>query len=467
MALLLAAGTLSTAAQDLKIKAMVVYKIDGTHDTIMLKPSDSYFYGKENPEEDDYIHGGLWSYVYYDAEDCSITYQHNMTGIGKSTPYTAYGYMLSSNPITSAPDFTSNTYKGYTITDLYFVDKNTWYAPEELSYYSRIYMYDANSPYEKKNLGLTPGVTYYGRAYMMLDDKVYYGKEYSFRTPKHRRIVWNLGYPDYTGINDSVIYRISVDEGFDPVYNTVASKEIAENYIASVLKDLPSEELLGMAAKTEACDDGTLYVIEQVNDEIVNQARAMMEQEAMQEFFVGASLDNVITGNSTTTFGSYWCNPVIMECSDTIGVRDNKCFYTTLTAASSTPQLSVKLDHIMLPGKEYEIQFTFVPREGDTKPTCFQVYIADGRGNTMYGDTFPALADAKVYGNDTIVNNKSCFMASATEPTTITLRYTPTRLTYCHALQLQHVVIFNTESKRNTYGQCFCISGISVKSVKE
>ena len=67
MALLLAAGTLSAAAQDLKVKSMVVYKTDGTRDTIMLKPSDSYFYGKENPEDGDYVRGGLWSYISSDA----------------------------------------------------------------------------------------------------------------------------------------------------------------------------------------------------------------------------------------------------------------------------------------------------------------------------------------------------------------------------------------------------------------
>lgn len=468
MALLLAAGTLSAAAQDLRVKSMVVYKTDGTRDTIMLKSSGSYFYGKENPEDGDYIRGGLWSYISSDAEYCSISYQHNLTGIGKSTPYTAYGYMLSSNPITTAPDFSSSTYKGYTLTDLYFVDKDTWYEPKDRSYYS-IYMYN-NSFWE--NLGLTPGVTYYGRAYMMLDDKVYYGTEYSFRAPKHRRIIWNLWYPDYTGINDSVIMA-TVDEGFDPLYNTVASKKIAENYIASVLRNLPSEELLGMATKTEDCDDGTLYVIEQVSDEIVNQARAMMEQEAMQEFFVEASRDNVITGNSSTTFGSYKCDPIIIECSDAIGVRDNKCFYTDVTSQSSsaTPQLAIDLNHLMLPGQEYEVSFTFVPgmTKADTLATYFQVYIADGQGNGMVEDTFPALGNAytSVYGNDTIVNKRKCFQASATEPTTITLRYTPTRLTFCHALQLQHVVIFNTSKNRKTYGQRFCISGISVKPVKD
>lgn len=469
MALLLAAGTLSAAAQDLKVKSMVVYKTDGTRDTIMLKPSDSYFYGKENPVDGDYIRGGLWSYISSDAGYCSISYQHNLTEIGKSTPYTAYGYMLSSNPITTAPDFSSSTYKGYTLTDLYFVDKDTWYEPQDRSYYSNIYMYN-NSFWE--NLGLMPGVTYYGRAYMMLDDKVYYGTEYSFRAPKHRRIIWNLWYPDYTGINDSVIMA-TVDEGFDPLYNTVASKKIAENYIASVLRNLPSEELLGMATKTEDCDDGTLYVIEQVSDEIVNQARAMMEQEAMQEFFVEASRDNVITGNSSTTFGSYKCDPIIMECSDAIGVRDNKCFYTDVTSQSSsaTPQLAIDLNHLMLPGQEYEVSFTFVPgmSKADTLATYFQVYIADGQGNGMVEDTFPALGNAytSVYGNDTIVNKRKCFQASATEPTTITLRYTPTRLTFCHALQLQHVVIFNTSKNRKTYGQRFCISGISVKPVKD
>mgnify|MGYP006988845907 CR=1 FL=1 len=314
------------------------------------------------------------------------------------------------------------------------------------------------------------GTTYYARAFYILDDKVFYGKEETFRTSKNRNLVYNLNYADYTIVNDSVIFTVGNDMLFGTENNYV-NNWITTFYLARALCSLGTEELVAMATKTETCDDGTLYVIEQVSDEIVKQARAMMEQEAMQEFFVEASRDNVITGNSSTTFGSYKCDPIIMECSDAIGVRDNKCFYTDVTSqlSSATPQLAIDLNHLMLPGQEYEVSFTFVPgmTKADTLATYFQVYIADGQGNAMYDDTFPALANAKVYGNDTIVNKRKCFQASATEPTTITLRYTPTRLTYCHALQLQHVVNFNTASKRNTYGQRFCISGISVKPVKD
>lgn len=485
MALLLAAGTLSAAAQDLKVKSMVVYKTDGTRDTIMLKPSDSYFYGKENPEDGDYIRGHIRTYtnnrtsLYRSTLYDSFDYSCNLTEVGRNSPYTVYGYMISSNPITTAPDFSNS--KGYSelYTNMYFVDKNKWYGTQYYGNTKTLYLFDEDENSGSQfpmYLGLSLGTTYYARAFMMLDDKVYYGEEQSFRTQRTRFLVYNVDYQDYSVVNDSVIYAVGSTIYFGED-NTVVGRGIASEYVDKFLKSLSEEELLAIVTKTEDCDDGTLYVIEQVSDEIVNQARAMMEQEAMQEFFVEASLDNVLTVNSvtTTTFGTYNCTPSIMTCSDTIGVRDNKCFYTNPTTQSRTPQLSVKLDHIMLPGQEYEASFAFVPREGDTKPTYFQVYIADGQGNAMYGDTFPALGNASVYGNDTVfVSNvgktkieKGAFKASATEPTTITLRYTPTRLTYCHALQLQHMVNFNTSKNRNTYGQCFCISGISVKPVKD
>lgn len=479
MALLLAAGTLSAAAQDLRVKSMVVYKTDGTRDTIMLKPSDSYFYGKENPVDGDYIRGHIWTYtnnrtsLYRSTLYDSFKYSWNLTEVGRNSPYTVYGYMISSNPITTAPDFSNS--KGYSeiYTNMYFVDKNKWYGTQYYGNTKTLYLFDEDENSGSQfpmYLGLSLGTTYYARAFMMLDDKVYYGEEQSFRTQRTRFLVYNVDYQDYSVVNDSVIYAVGSTIYFGED-NTVVGRGIASEYVGKVLKSLSEEELLAIVTKTEDCDDGTLYVIEQVSDEIVNQARAMMEQEAMQEFFVEASLDNVITGNSSTTFGSYKCDPIIMECSDTIGVRDNKCFYTDVTSqlSSATPQLAIDLNHLMLPGQEYEVSFTFVPgmTKADTLATYFQVYIADGQGNAMYDDTFPALANAKVYGNDTIVNNRKCFQASATEPTTITLRYTPTRLTYCHALQLQHVVIFNTARKRNTYGQRFCISGISVKPVKD
>ena len=480
MALLLTAGTLSAAAQDLRVKSMVVYKTDGTRDTIMLKLCDSYFYGKENPVDGDYIRGHIRTYTYKSTSlyrstlDDSFEYSCNLTEVGRNSPYTVYGYMISSNPITTAPDFSNS--KGYSelYTKMYFVDKNKWYGGTQ--YYGNtktLYLFgeDENSGSQfPMYLGLSLGTTYYARAFMMLDDKVYYGEEQSFRTQRTRFLVYNVDYQDYSVVNDSVIYAVGSTIYFGED-NTVVGRGIASEYVSKVLKSLSEEELLAIVTKTEDCDDGTLYVIEQVSDEIVNQARAMMEQEAMQEFFVEASRDNVITGNSSTTFGSYKCDPIIMECSDAIGVRDNKCFYTDVTSQSSsaTPQLAIDLNHLMLPGQEYEVSFTFVPgmTKADTLATYFQVYIADGQGNGMVEDTFPALGNAytSVYGNDTIVNKRKCFQASATEPTTITLRYTPTRLTFCHALQLQHVVNFNTARKRNTYGQRFCISGISVKPV--
>lgn len=479
MALLLATGTLSAAAQDLRVKSMVVYKTDGTRDTIMLKSSNSYFYGKENPVDGDYIRGHIWTNtnkrtsLYRSTLYDSFEYSCNLTEVGRNSPYTVYGYMISSNPITTAPDFSNS--KGYSelYTKMYFVDKNKWYGRQYSSNTKTLYLFDEDENSGSQfpmHLGLSLGTTYYARAFMMLDDKVYYGEEQSFRTQRTRFLVYNVDYQDYSVVNDSVIYAVGSTIYFGED-NTVVGRGIASEYVGKVLKSLSEEELLAIVTKTEDCDDGTLYVIEQVSDEIVNQARAMMEQEAMQEFFVEASLDNVLTVNSvtTTTFGTYKCTPSIMTCSDTIGVRDNKCFYTNPTMRSSAPQLSVKLDHIMLPGQEYEVSFTFVPgmTKADTLATYFKVYIADGQGNAMYDDTFPALANAKVYGNDTIVNNRKCFQASATEPTTITLRYTPTRLTFCHALQLQHVVSFSIASQRNTYGQRFCISGISVKPVKD
>ena len=476
---LLLASTLTTVAQELSVKAMVVYKTDGTRDTIMLNLSDSYFYGKENPVDGDYIRGHIRTYTYkstslyrstlYDSFD----YSCNLTEVGRNSPYTVYGYMISSNPITTAPDFSNS--KGYSelYTKMYFVDKNKWYGTQYYGNTKTLYLFgeDENSGSQfPMYLGLSLGTTYYARAFMMLDDKVYYGEEQSFRTQRTRFLVYNVDYQDYSVVNDSVIYAVGSTIYFGED-NTVVGRGIASEYVSKVLE----EELLAIVTKTEDCDDGTLYVIEQVSDEIVNQARAMMEQEAMQEFFVEASLDNVITGNSSTTFGSYKCDPIIMECSDAIGVRDNKCFYTDVTSqySSAVPQLAINLNHLMLPGQEYEVSFTFVPgmTKADTLATYFQVYIADGLGDNTISDNYPPLAKAyaSVYGNDTVfvLNRKKegAFKASATEPTTITLRYTPTRLTFCHALQLQHVVYFNTASKRNTYGQRFCISGISVKPV--
>ncbi len=469
---LLIASTLTTIAQELSVMAMVIYKTDGTQDTIMYPigiTGENTFYGKENPEDGDYITCNFgYSIDYEDAYLSKLFCTYQLTPLVSNAPEGYCRCLLSSNPIPSEPqDYM--LYSGYHSYTLLFLDTtfDSGYPVSWGNYSSNntteVYLFgEKNDRYNRK---LVPGTTYYGKAYCVLDNKIYFSKETSFRVPKTRKIVKDLQYSDYIFANDSVIGDVDFSQGD----STAVSKQITLQYLMQVINAMPKENMLAMATKTEECDDGTLYVIDSINEDIINLAHNIMENDAKQEFFVDANLDNVLTVSNgySTTFRTYNCTPSIMTCSDTIDVRDNKCFYTTPISLSAVPQLSVKLDHIMLPGQEYEIQFTFVPRmtEADSLATYFQVYVADGQGYDMYNDTYPALGYSSVYGNDTIVNNMNCFMASTTVPTTITLLYTPTRLTYCHALQLQHVIKFNTVKKRATYGQRFCISGISVKPV--
>lgn len=485
---LLLASTLTTVAQELSVKAMVIYKTDGTKDTIMYPMGDdpswitgeNTFYGKENPEDDDYITCNFdYSINYEDMYLSKLFCTYQLTPLVSNAPVGHCRCLLSSSPIPSEPqDYM--LYYGYHSYTLLFLDTtfNSGYPVTYGSYISNnsteAFLFgEKNDRYNRK---LVPGTTYYGKAYCPLDGKIYFSKETSFRVPKTRKIVKGLQYSDYIFANDSVVFILG-DVDFSQGDSTAVSKQITSQYLVQTINALPKEDMLAMVTKTEECDDGTLYVIDSINEDVINLAHNIMENDAKQEFFVEASLDNVLTGNSTTTttFGSYGCTPTCITFSNTIGIQDNKAFYTgkPLTTGSS-PRLCVNINHIMLPGQEYEIKFTFLPKrlyiydypDSLARPTYFRVYVADGKGDSMYGDSFPLLQNANVYGNDTVIGN-SCFAASATEPYEITIRYTPTRLTYCHALQLRHAVAFSTAANRERYSQDLCISGIYIKPVKQ
>lgn len=462
--ILLLVATLTLAAQGISTKIMVVYKNDGTRDTLLWDRSGgSYFYGVEHPVENSYI-TGTW-----DVRYGGIEWAISLTRDGNHAPFELYGFMISSKTGDTIPDYNYSGWTDASYSDgpLYLADKNKWFFNRQTGYIGSRVQYASTEIFDS----LVLGTEYYGRAFYRLDGKTYFSSETKIRVPKTKSLVQSRFYAKYTTVGEDVLVNIQNVNITNETTN--AAKEISREFIVGVLSKMSAEELHNMASIQEECDDGTLYVIEQVSDAVVNQASETLKANALSSFYVNASLDNlVMKGNNRnekfyTDTASF--KPVVVECSESWGIPGNRYISTDLKTERTTPRMCFALDHLMLPGQKYEITLTFAPNtediEADTLSTYFRIQMADGTGANMYNDAFPS--SGTYLPGDTIISNKGAFVAKPKIVNTFTMRYTPQRLAYCHALQIEHVYNFSIiASNRSKYGQRLRFAGIEVKAVE-
>ena len=258
----------SAFSQEMKVKSVVIYKKDKTQEIVPWKSAmgSSKFYGKENPVDGDFVTAFLNVNTPY-----WLYYSTRLTSAGSKAPYEEYGFMISSQPINYAPDFSKrSTYSSYDLR-LYFVDQEQWYRD-----YNDIYI-------STSGLGFTMGQNVYGKAYYVLDGKVYYSKETKTRIPKPRNAVIKDYYNYYTSVNDSVLVNAHISGE-----TTEISNQMIAACIPNVLAQYSEDEVLGMATKIEQCDEGNLYIIESPNETLIAKARSLYRPEVrniMEKYF--------------------------------------------------------------------------------------------------------------------------------------------------------------------------------------
>lgn len=467
---LLSAVTLTVTAQDLSMKAMVIYKTDGNRDTILWQNAwgDSYetaFYGKENPVDDDYV-----TLYFSISEDYQITYRSSLTDDGRKNPYSTYGTIISTEHIESYGNLT-------TPTDLFFVNQLggwTQRSDSRIPIGNDTYNYVINPSNVKKYFNFTPGQTFYVRAAYVLDNKTYYSTEIEARAPKTRSIMHELIYPNYVmypdfySSNGYVLFNsdvASVLSNNTDIFGevTVSKIKLFTEYIKKVLSKMDLENVKAMATKVEHCDDGPLYLIDVIPSPVIDEALLMLKEELSQPFYVQANLENVYVGKATTTeFGTDKCTPTIVVTDEKWGIRDNQYLTTVPQLTTGQPRLAILIDHLMQLGKKYDVTLIIAPNtqnEADTCNTYFTVYMADKNED----GSMPALTKEIAYGSDTTIGSYPAFIAKPQELTSFTIQYTPTVLTQTHVLQLRHVYTFFSAANRARYGQQFRVVGIEVK----
>lgn len=455
---LLSVVALTVTAQGLSMKAIVIHKTDGSKDTVLWRNAwgDSYetaFYGKETPVDDDYV-----TLHFSISQDYQITYRCSLTDAGNNTPHGEYGAIISTEHINSvSADKVTGAY-------IYFIDKQYLYRPDDMSG-SQYIITPANV---KKYFNFMPGQTFYVRAAFVLDSNVYYSSEIEARAPKTRSIMHELVYPNYQAIGDNIIFASNAESvvGNNPELFGTPSESKRQLYTEYLKKSISGKDiaaLQAMATKTEECDDGSLYIIEEIPSTVTDEALQMMKDELSQPFYVQANLENVYVGKATTTeFGTYKCTPTIVVTDEKWGIRDNQYLTTVPQLTTGQPRLAILIDHLMQLGKKYDVTLIIAPNtqnEADTCNTYFTVYMADKNED----GSMPALTKKIAYGSDTTIGGYPAFIAKPQELTSFTIQYTPTVLTQTHVLQLKHIYTFFSAANRARYGQQFRVVGIEVK----
>lgn len=471
---LLSAITLTVTAQDLSMKAMVIYKTDGSRDTILWQNAwgDSYetaFYGKENPVDDDYV-----TLYFSISEDYQITYRSSLTDDGRKNPYSTYGTIISTEHIESYGNLT-------TPTDLFFVNQLwgwTQKSDSRIPIGNDTYNYVINPSNVKKYFNFTPGQTFYVRAAYVLDGKTYWSTEVEARAPKTRSLMHELIYPNYVmypdfySSNGYVLFNsdvASVLSNYTDIFGEVNESKIRlfTDCIKKILSKMDFENVKAMATKVEHCDDGLLYLIDDIPSPVIDEALQMLKEEMSQPFYMQVNLQSTYYGStSVTEFGTDKCIPTIVVADEKWGIRDNQYLTTLPTSTTAKPKLAILIDHLLMPNSTYDITLTIAPNtqnEADTCNTYFTVYIADENED----GTMPLLSKSTAYGSDLVISDKPAFIAKPQELTTITMQYVPKVFTETHVLQLEHRHSFTSAANRARYGQQFRVVGIEVKPHNE
>lgn len=444
------------------VNTIVIHESNGTRDSIALDNTDmvlsSSFYGKENPVDNDYIK--LYFTLY---EDNSIGCSTMLTDLGVEAPHTAKGVMFSSNHIEGMP-------QDHNAKQLYFVDTKQWYEPDSYTEMTRRLFFKPESA--MRYFSLVPGQCYYARAYYVLDDKVYYSSEIELRVAKTKQAVINHSYADYYKAADNIIIKVdaeSIINAHSDVLGTATdyAKQLFLRHVGMVMGAKSSAELQAIASKTEQCDDGLLYVINEIPAALVAEVVQAINEEQQKTYYMQANLSSVYDRKALNNeFSTNYCTPIIIQSDGKWGIRGNQYLSTVPYYTVSKPRLALEMNYTVQPGKTYDITLTVAPNtqnEADTTKIYFTVYIAS---LTAEG-TVPLITEAQAFGTDTIINNKPIFIANAMEQKVITMQYKASNFADKLYLQLDHHSHFLTSANRARFSQDFRVVGVEIRPHEE
>ena len=444
---LLAATAMGVQAQQRDIPVMKVHLKDGTSHTF----TGAKMYGVNNPTADDYVDVSICEF----NELGNLRYSCKHTLYGNEAESDMYGIIVSNTPITEVPSVEDCPTPGLM---LYINNgEKTWFTPDR---------------YGIIDFGPELGATYYVRSFYYLDGKTHLGKEVTKRCPKTINGVINKenitlygNFISFTGMDEAKQQLKDKYGSITPYLGTLLT-----NKCKDYAKSLTEEQRAAAAQSTEVCDDGTIYFLP-VPENLIREMTAQVDAEGNTPFYVQANEQTLLPAVSSRNYYGYFIGSQgtveTVHCDEAWGVRDNQ--YVTTVVNSSTafsPTLGIGFDHVMLPGKTYDISFSIAPQTDtlstDTLALNFYVFIADSEWDFgTFNVAAPTIKNPEV--TEGTQKQKCTFVAEPDKVTTYTIQYTPQRFSYTHAFEVvnSQSVFLTTAKKR--YGRNIRLIGIDVR----
>ena len=238
---------------------------------------------------------------------------------------------------------------------------------------------------------------------------------------------------------------------------------------------LTKETAKQYATSTEACSDGTIYTLD-LPESYAQEVIAYIEQEGNTPFYVKATAEVAINSSFNDKREFTTCLPVgvgltMVDCEESWGVKDNQYLHTNVPAESNySPAIALQLNHLMLPGKKYNVTFSLAPQTDaasvDTLDLQFYVLMADGEGTDNMSDTYPTHVKPPKNNSKYFVKNPAddsfIFVGYADKVTSYTFEYTPERLVFNHAFKVMNQFNAMLTSYKKKYGQNIRLIGVEV-----
>ncbi len=457
-------------AQLREFPALQINFKDGTSELVTY-PISGYRYGVENPEDGDYITCSFgYNATVSELIPGNMVPMYSLTEYGKEAlgECSKVGLIFSDKPIDrTAIDVT-------TLSDFHVIINGVG----ENRYPSR--EYDAVVNYFT-TFAQDLGTVYYCLAYYVLDGKTYYSKPVTQVADKLLADV----------LKRQGLEALFLDTGTAIVLDTehVREKLLAHYGVASSLcidslvsmkekeyfNTLTKETAKQYATSTEACSDGTIYTLE-LPESYAQEIIAYIEQEGNTPFYVKATAEVAINSSSNDKREFTTCLPVgvgltMVDCEESWGVKDNQYLHTNIPATSNyCPAIAVNLNHIMQPGKKYNVTFSLAPQTDamsvDTLDLECYVLMADGLGTDNVNDTYPTHVGTPKATSDFYVKNPAdgtfVFVGYVDKVTSYTFEYIPERLVFNHAFKVRNRLNSMLSSYRKKYGQNIRLIGVEV-----
>lgn len=467
--------TTDASAQHRGIPALCIHLKDGTRDTL-YKHNNMRMYGLENASAGEYIR------AYFTNQNSPNMVWYNYSDYAMEG-YEDMGFIISDLLLSDdveIPDRSCSYDKGnnFTFSSFFTYLNGEWVVPEGT-------LYNSSRRYEfnpRDNNFFELGKTYYCYGFYKEDGKTYlYYDEMqgTARLPKPMQGVIDREKIDVSFSTDSYAVMVSTTDeakqkfkeryGTESPYIEYALKEIKKAYATSLTED----QLQQLAYSTETCDDGKIYFIsltESCVERLLNETDAKGKETVYAQANLSSVLDRSDKRNSSFHFCTFGATVEMRECDASWGIKDNKYLTTVPTSVSARPQVSLRVNRVMLPNVTYNITFSIAPQTDSTqpndKPLYFRAYFAEGANEMLIDEKFPRADEKNYLLNSAVtegtIREKSLFEASSSEVTTFTVQYTPETFAYSHGFMIQNAKSFVTSSNRNKYEQNIRLIGVEV-----